>query len=235
MSPLTVYIVDDEDVVRRQIADEVHLHMPGCAVRIFPSGEAFLTGANLHLHGVLVLDQKMAPGMSGSEVFDRLQKINSPLCVVFLSANGTIPLVVEKMQKGAVSWLDKWGTVQERIETLIKAQEMARDKYMRWADLQRGLLQWERLTLREKQVVAQAAVGKSSKEIAFHLCQRHPAFPIGYRVAENHRAKAFAKLEVTSAPEALLFLNDNDLLSVAQECLNQSPRFAREEEGQSPA
>ncbi|OYU46145.1 MAG: DNA-binding response regulator [Burkholderiales bacterium PBB4] len=229
MSPLTVYIVDDEEAVRRQIADEVHLHLPGCAVRTFSSGEAFLDGANLQAHGVLVLDQKMTPGMSGSEVFDRLQKVQSPLCVVFLSANGTIPLVVEKMQMGAVSWLDKWGTVQERVDTLTKAQSLAREKLVRWSDLQSGRLRWERLTLREKQVLAQAAVGKSSKEIAAHLSQRHFAFPIGYRVVENHRARAFAKLDVTSAPEALLFLNDHDLLSLAQDSLNQSPGLAKDE------
>ena len=228
MNAMTVYVVDDEELLRRQIADEVRLYMPGCAVRTFPSGEAFLAEANVQTHGVLVLDQHMAPGMSGSDVFDRLQKIHSPLCVVFLSANGTIPLVVEKMQKGAVSWLDKWGTVQERVDTLLKAHEMAKEKFIRWSDLQQGRLQWEQLTLREKQVLAQAAVGKSSKEIAIHLSQRHAAFPVGYRVVEAHRANAFLKLEVSSAPEALLFLNDNELLSVAQDSLNQSPGFAKE-------
>lgn len=231
MSPLTVYIVDDEEIVRRQIADEVHLHLPGCAVRVFPSGESFLAEANLLVHGVLVLDQKMSPGMSGGEVFDRLQKIQSPLCVVFLSANGTIPLVVEKMQKGAVSWLDKWGTVQERVETLSKARDMAREKFIRWSDLQRGRTLWDRLTLREKQVITQTAVGKSSKEIATHLSLRHPDSPIGHRVVESHRARAFAKLDVNSAPEALLFLNENDLLSAGQDCLNLSPGSTKDEDG----
>lgn len=230
MSPLTFYIVDDEEAVRRQIADEVHLHIPGCAVRTFLSGETFLDQANLHVHGVLVLDQKMPPGMSGGEVFDRLQKVNSPLCVVFLSANGTIPIVVEKMRKGAVSWLDKWGTVQERVDTLLSARDLAREKYLRWSDLQQGRARWERLTLREKQVVTQTAVGKSSKEIATHLSQRHPLYPIGHRVVENHRAKAFAKLDVTSAPEALLFFNENDLLSIGQESLNQNPGLSKDEE-----
>lgn len=230
MTPLNLYIVDDEEAVRRQLADEIHLHLPGCAVRVFASGESFLEAIDLQQHGVLVLDQKMDPGMSGSDVFDRLQKADSPLCVLFLSANGTIPLVVEKMRKGAISWLDKWGTVDERITTLKQAQQMAMERLQRWQDRQQSLRLWNRLTLREQQVVTLTAVGKSSKEIAQHLSTRHPEFPIGHRVVENHRAKAYAKLDVASAPQALLFLNSHDLLSTGQESLNQSPRSGKEDE-----
>ena len=80
-----VFIVDDEDVLRRGIAKR--LTRNHFKVREFDSGEALLSFINLQEEepDVLLLDYKM-PGMNGLETLEAIQNKISPVSTVILTA-----------------------------------------------------------------------------------------------------------------------------------------------------
>jgi FixJ family two-component response regulator len=207
---LNLYIVDDDEAVRRSLASLLMSRLSDCAIRTFDSGEAFLHSVPLDASGVLVLDLRMQ-GMSGLDVFQVLQELGSPLVVVFLSGHGDIPVAVRAMQQGAVSWLEKPCSDDRLMEAVIRAKALAADIASTRRERQRALQFWAKLTAREKQVAPLVAQGLSSKEVAQLLTKQDPDNPIDYRTVENHRAKIFAKLEVANSNALLVFLRDNGL------------------------
>jgi FixJ family two-component response regulator len=207
---LNLYIVDDDEAVRRSLASLLMSRLSDCAIRTFDSGEAFLQSAQLDASGVLVLDLRMQ-GMSGLDVFQALQERGSPLVVVFLSGHGDIPVAVRAMQQGAVSWLEKPCSDDRLMEAVTRAQAQAANIASTRRERQRALQLWARVTAREKQVAPLVAQGLSSKEVAQLLTKKDPGNPIDYRTVENHRAKIFAKLEVANSNALLVFLRDNGL------------------------
>ena len=207
---LNLYIVDDDEAVRRSLASLLLSRLTDCAVQTYDSGEAFLQSAQLDASGVLVLDLRMQ-GISGLDVFQELQERASPLVVVFLSGHGDIPVAVRAMQQGAVSWLEKPCSDDKLLEAVGRAQTLAADIARTRRERQHALQRWAKVTPREKQVAPLVAQGLSSKEAAQLLTKQDPDNPIDYRTVENHRAKVFAKLEVANSNALLVFLRDNGL------------------------
>ena len=207
---LNLYIVDDDEAVRRSLASLLLSRLTDCAVQTYDSGEAFLQSAQLDASGVLVLDLRMQ-GISGLDVFQELQERASPLVVVFLSGHGDIPVAVRAMQQGAVSWLEKPCSDDKLLEAVGRAKTLAADIARTRRERQHALQRWAKVTPREKQVAPLVAQGLSSKEAAQLLTKQDPDNPIDYRTVENHRAKVFAKLEVANSNALLVFLRDNGL------------------------
>jgi len=205
---LNLYIVDDDEAVRRSLGSLLLSRRSDCSIKTFESGEAFLQNANLDGSGIVVLDLRM-DGMSGLDVFEVLQQRKSPLVVVFLSGHGDIPVAVRTMQDGAMSWLEKPCTDAELLATIQKAKDQAARIAARRRDRAASLSIWAKLTPRERQVAPLVAAGKSSKEIARVLSSQ--ADELEHRTVETHRAKIFAKLDVANSNELLVFLRDNDL------------------------
>ena len=207
---LNLYIVDDDEAVRRSLASLLRARLCDCAIQAYDSGESFLQAAQLAASGVLVLDLRMQ-GISGLDVFQQLQERGSPLVVVFLSGHGDIPVAVRAMQQGAVSWLEKPCSDDKLMEAVNRAKALAADIARARQGRQRALQLWAKVTAREKQVAPLVAQGLSSKEAAQLLSKQDPENPIDYRTVENHRAKIFSKLEVAHSNALLVFLRDNGL------------------------
>lgn len=199
-SHLNIYIVDDDEDVRRSLV--MLLHAQGHALQAFDSGEAFLAQVDVARQpGCVVLDLRMS-GISGIEVFDQLLARRSPLVVLFLSGHGDIPLALEQVKKGACDWITKPSTPQV-LAKLGPALELA-------AQRARDHRHWELLTAREREVAPLLAQGLSSKEIARQLVPE-----CGFRVVEGYRAKVFEKLAVANAAELHGWVVRNRWLSPA--------------------
>ncbi len=210
MNPLHIFIVDDDEAVRRALGSLLMAHLPDCTVQTFASGEAFLAAAQPGDCGVLVLDLRMR-GLSGLDVFQHLQQQASPLVVVFLSGHGDIPVAVRAMQQGAVSWLEKPCSDERLMEAVQRAKALAEARASAHAQRLQAQQLWGKVTAREKQVAPLVAQGLSSKECAQRLTLADPDNPIDYRTVENHRAKIFAKLELANSNALQGFLRDNGL------------------------
>lgn len=205
---LNLYIVDDDEAVRRSLGSLLLSRLTDCSVKTFDSGEAFLKNASLDGSGIAILDFRM-DGMSGLDVFQALQDRKSPLVVVFLSGHGDIPVAVRAMQDGAISWLEKPCTDAQLLHTIQQAKERATAIAFARRERHHGLARWEKLTPRERQLAPLVASGKSSKEIS--RCLSHQSDELGDRTVETHRAKIFAKLEVANSNELLVFLKNHNL------------------------
>jgi FixJ family two-component response regulator len=205
---LNLYIIDDDEPVRRSLGSLLLARLNDCSVKTFASGEAFLEGANLDGSGVVLLDLRMEPGMSGLEVFAALQERASPLVVVFLSGHGTLPVAVRALQDGAVTWLEKPCTDDQLMAAVEQAKARAAGIAEVRRDRHHALQLWAKLTPREKQVAPLVAQGLTSKGTAKLLTKQDPAREIDHRTVENYRAKIFDKLELANSNELLAFLRD---------------------------
>lgn len=184
--PLTLFLVDDDEALRRSLI--LLLFSQGLAVQAFASGEDFLNAVNLRQPGCVILDLRLG-GMSGLSVFDSLLAAHSPLVTLFLSAHGDIPTALEAVRRGAYDWVEKPDT-QQLLDKLPAAIALARARAQ-------ALQRWAELTPRECEVARLVGLGQPNKEIARILVP-----PCGHRSVETHRANIFSKLQCA---------NDNEL------------------------
>jgi len=206
----TVYLVDDEDVVRDALA--WLLRTRRLLSEGYASGDAF--AAMLAAQSAsrreswpwspscLVLDMRM-PGMSGLTLFEQLieRGLVSVLPVIFLTGHGDVPTAVDAVKRGAFDFVEKPfsdNALVDRIERALAASTdaIARRRHM-------GLVQrsFNELTERERDVMRLVAEGRPNKLIADELS-------ISVRTVEVHRARVFEKMEVRSAVELAILLRD---------------------------
>lgn len=119
----TVFVVDDDPGVCDSLA--LLLRSAGRHAETFRSAAAFLEAYDSERAGCLVLDLCM-PGMSGLELQQTLESVQSTLPIVFLSAHGDSPLAAEAMKTGL-------GFVRKpfRDEDLLEKIERALDEEAR--------------------------------------------------------------------------------------------------------
>ena len=96
-----VYLVDDEPALLKALTRL--LKAEGFKVRAFESALDFLGTSLASGGGCMVLDEAM-PDMSGAELQQRLNTLESPLAVVFLTGNGDITMSVRAIKLGAVDF-----------------------------------------------------------------------------------------------------------------------------------
>ena len=202
-SEVNIYVVENEKGMRDSLgALFLSRHY---AVKSFESGEEFLEEAPVEKAGVVVLDLHMEPGISGLKVFHALNAMRSPLHVVFHSAFGTIPDVVQAMEGGAISWVIKSGTTDE----LLSKVDIAAEKTLQMASLLRdraeALGKWDTLNPAEKRSAPLCARGLTAKTIAAMLSRLGPK-EVSYRTVEGHTREILSKLSMASTNELLAYM-----------------------------
>ena len=113
-----ICIVDDDASLRRSLANL--LMSVGFRVTTFESAEAFLTAAERHRIGCIVLDVRMA-GMSGLELLRHLAGSGTRMPAVMLTAHGDDETRRRALEAGAVAFLEK----PVRTEALLDAVRTA--------------------------------------------------------------------------------------------------------------
>jgi two-component system response regulator FixJ len=153
----------------------------------------------------LLLDVRM-PGMSGLDVHDTLRQRGSQLPIIYMTGHGDVPLAVEAMRKGAVTFIEK-PFADEALESALAMAFERRPKadtpltlsIMHPASedgmttpseeaFQRRL---SKLTSREREVIDWVVKGKLNKVIADLL-------GISIKTVELHRKNAMSKLQARS-------------------------------------
>ena len=84
LAPPTVYVVDDDDGVRRALA--FALDLDGFEVETFESGEALLLRDRLDAAGCIVLDERL-PGISGLDTLRQLRARQVALPAIFVTSH----------------------------------------------------------------------------------------------------------------------------------------------------
>ncbi|MBX9880389.1 MAG: response regulator transcription factor [Sphingomonas sp.] len=193
MTEQRVYVVDDEEAVRRSLG--FLLRTSGYQASLFASGTEFLREARGLEPGCVLLDVRM-PEMDGLEVQREMAARGITLPVIVLTGHGDITTAVQAMKAGAVDFLEK-PFEKAALLTALEAGFARVDQVGEGADAARAAgVRLAALTARERDVLAGLAKGLPNKTIAYDL-------GISPRTVEVHRANLMTKLEVRSLSEAL--------------------------------
>ena len=187
----TVYLVDDDPSVRR--STERLVRSMGFAVRTFASANEFLDNAPVEGPACLVLDVRL-PGLDGLDLQRELTQSGVRVPIVFITGYGTIPMTVRAMKAGAVEFLTKPVRPRDLLAAVRTAIE--RDRVSHRERLVAGALRerYERLTPREREVMAFVVGGAHNKQIAGELTTSE-------RTIKFHRAHIMEKMEAASLAE----------------------------------
>jgi len=189
---MTVFLVDDDDSVRKALARLIRA--AGYEIKTFASAREFIESKPENTGiACLVLDVRM-PGINGLDLQDALRAAKVPIPIVFITGHGDIPMSVQAMKAGAVDFLPK--PVQD--EELLRAigQALARAARERKDFDEKKQLQacFERLTPREREVLALVITGKLNKQIAHDLGTVEKTIKV-------HRARVMDKMGSASLAE----------------------------------
>jgi FixJ family two-component response regulator len=186
-----VYIVDDDPSMRKFLRRLVSLS--GFQSETFTSAEEFLRGVQPDTPGCLLLDVMM-PGLSGLDLQRELSRAGLHMPIIFITGHGDIPMSVQAMKAGAVSFLTKPLQNQELLDAIQEAASLARAARNRQQELSGLRQQYELLTPRERQVFALVTTGGLNRQIAKEL-------GISERTVKAHRKQVVKKMAAHSVAE----------------------------------
>lgn len=183
----TVFLVDDDDGVRKALA--FALEMEGFRVRSFRSAKAFLEDGQ-NKYGCLITDVRI-PDMDGLQLQRVVAQQKLPLSVVIITGHGDVPMAVEAMLAGAVDFLEKPFDHALLLASVRRALELNRDRGDRRAEIDRAKELLGLLTDRERMVLEKLTLGRPNKIVAYEL-------GISIRTVEVHRASIMKKTKAQS-------------------------------------
>jgi FixJ family two-component response regulator len=191
MNPPTIYVVDDDEAIRRALTSVATLldH----PVVTFASAEEFLQANLGDVPGCLVLDIKM-PGMSGLELQRRLLDANVRLPVIMISGHADVRIAVEAMTLGATTLLEKPFSLDEllaHVRNALQKDRRQREVPSSVADAQTRIAA---LTPKEREVLDLIANGKTNREMAELL-------GLSVRAVEDRRARLMKKVQANTVAE----------------------------------
>ena len=161
-----VFVVDDDQDYRDSL--EALFNSVDLKVESFGSATELLGRKLPDVVSCLVVDVRL-PGLSGLDFQAELSKTNISIPIIFMTGHGDIPMSVKAMKAGAVDFLTKPFRDQDMLDAVTIALE--RDRMRRKAEQQLAHLRsrLERLSQREREVLALVATGLRNKQIAFQL------------------------------------------------------------------
>ena len=187
----TVIIVDDDREVRQAL--RVLLESMQFSVEAFASARRFLNSFDASRPGCLLLDLQM-PGVGGLQLLEQLGRESIHPPVIFLSAYGDAPTVVQAMKAGAVDFIEKPCHDQQLREAIQEALRQDADNRKQWARKARIQRRLAQLATGEREVLAMLIEGKSNKAMAQRL-------GLSVRTIEVRRAKLMRKMKARSLAE----------------------------------
>jgi FixJ family two-component response regulator len=183
-----VYIVDDDPSIRRFLRRLVSLS--GLQSETFASAEEFLRGVRPGVSGCLLLDVRL-PGLSGLDLQPVLAQAGFQMPIIFITGHGDIPMSVQAMKAGAVSFLTKPLRNQDLLDAIKEAVSLDQATRGRREEVASFRRLYELLTPRECQVLALVVAGQLNKQIAVEL-------GVSERTVKAHRKKVMKKMEADS-------------------------------------
>jgi FixJ family two-component response regulator len=183
-----VFVVDDELAVREAL--DSLFRSVDLKVELFASAAEFLQHKRPDDPSCLVLDIRL-PGVSGLDFQDELQRAGIRIPIIFMTGHGDIPMSVRAMKAGAIDFLAKPFRDQDMLDAVAAA--LKRDQQMREAESANRTLRgaYERLTTREREVMALVTSGLMNKQVAGEL-------GLSEITVKIHRSHAMQKMKARS-------------------------------------
>lgn len=194
--PPLVVVVDDDANLREAVCRLVA--SAGLAVRSYNGCRSFLADASAHDCDCLVLDVHLPDGDGLALQRQLIGKGNAPP-IVFVSAHGDVPIVVQAMRQGALDFIEKpFGaqSLMARVHEAVTLSVRRRRQRSARAGVQ---TRFGDLTPREREVTGLIVKGLANKAIGGSL-------GISVRTVEHHRASVMRKMGATSLPALIAML-----------------------------
>lgn len=186
-----VHVVDDEQAMRDSLA--FLIESAGLNVRTYESGPQLLRSAGPLAPGCIVTDIRM-PEMSGLDLVRKLKAQGVGHPVIVITGHGDIPLAVEAMREGVVDFLEKPFDDDLLLAAIRKALRQDDVLTGQRAEADRIKTTLQKLSARERDVLAGLVAGKANKVIAYDL-------GISPRTVEIYRANVMTKTGAASLSE----------------------------------
>ncbi len=187
-----VFVVDDDTSVREGLSSL--FRSVGLQVKVFASAAEFLKTKPLpEGPSCMVLDVRL-PGLSGLDFQSELAKSDIRIPIVFVTGHGDIPMTVRAMKAGAVEFLPKPFRDQEMLDAVQAELERDRERLKHAIDTSKLRVNFDRLTSREREVMALVTTGLMNKQIAGEL-------DISEVTVKLHRGNAMRKMAAKSLAE----------------------------------
>jgi two-component system response regulator FixJ len=193
MTDFPVYLVDDDESVRRSIG--FMLKTSGYSVITFTSGDEFLRSVRHLEPGCILLDIRM-PGKDGLEVQAELNSHGVSFPLIMITGHGDITMAVTAMKAGALDFIEKPFEKATLISGLQQAALRLADDDRRHARKDDALVLLNCLTPRERDVLDGLVKGHPNKTIGYDL-------EISPRTVEIHRANLMQKMDVHTLSDLL--------------------------------
>ncbi len=119
----TVHIVDDDQAVRNSLRSL--LEAAAYQVKVYPDGHSFLRDFDPTEFDCVLLDIDM-PGLNGLEVQERMLHIHNDLPILFVTANGDLPVAVKAIAAGAFDCIEKpyrGGAILKKVRDALASVE----------------------------------------------------------------------------------------------------------------
>ncbi|MDK2910627.1 MAG: hypothetical protein PWR20_2195 [Bacteroidales bacterium] len=136
MEPLKVFVVEDEEVTAKVLAEAL-LKERNCEVEIFPNGSALLE--NLHKNPDVISLDYYLPDYNGRELFKRIKKFNAEIPVIIVSGQKDISTAIDLLHKGACDYVVKDRNMRTRLSNLIHKIEEKKRLETKIAELEEEL------------------------------------------------------------------------------------------------
>ena len=189
----TVFLIDDDPGVRDALS--LLLSLKGMSIRPFATAESFIEAYQPERAGCVLTDLRM-PGMTGLELQATLTARHIHVPLVVLTAHGDVATARAALKNGAFDFLEKPVDDELLVEVLRNALRVDRERRAATSSRSAADARLERLTTREREILALLAAGHQNREIAAQLA-------ISPRTVEVHKARIMEKLDCHSLAELI--------------------------------
>jgi FixJ family two-component response regulator len=190
----TVVVIDDDLSVREALAGL--FESVGLRVELHGSASEYLGAPPASGATCLVLDVRL-PGQSGLDLQRALVAAGNRVPLIFITGHGDIPMSVQAMKNGAFEFLTKPFRDQDLLEAVMNALDLDRAGRANQQATAALIERYEKLTPREREVMAQVASGRLNKQIAADI-------GLSEIMVKVHRANVMRKMAAKSFTELVL-------------------------------
>jgi DNA-binding NarL/FixJ family response regulator len=199
----SIAIIEDDEKVRRYLAEQIQLQIDVQELRLFGDAESALKELTSQPVEIALFDVNL-PGMSGIDCIQRLKMLHPRMQMMILTVYDNPDTVFHALKAGATSYLLKSTSPQKVVEAIEEvsqggspiSSQIARKVIEAFTVKEKTNEYFQELSKREQEILEQLSKGYRYKEIADQLF-------LSIETVRTHIRNIYEKPQVNSRAEAL--------------------------------